>query len=114
MKAGGSGETAVKVALLTGICAGGAAAVTSVLPISAGWTTPFVCRGGYRLVYSTARYTQASNRSSTSVHFQCVAAADVYDANVIAIGVLQTLLVALVLGSALYMVRAIEWWRTRR
>jgi hypothetical protein len=105
VNAGRSGETAVKVALLTGICAGVAAAVTSVLPISAGWTTPFVCRGGYRLVYSTTRYTQASNRSSTSVHFQCVAAADGYDANVVLIGALQTVLVAVVLSAVLFAAR---------
>lgn len=109
-----TGETAVKVALLTGICMGVAAALTSVFPASAYWTQAFVCRGGYELAYRTSRYTQSSNRTSTSVHFQCVGAADWYDANVIVIGALQTLLVALVLGTALATVRAIERRRAHR
>lgn len=107
-----AGETAVKAALVIGICAGGAAAVTSVFPMSAYWTGPLVCRGGYDLAYRTARYTM-SNRSSTSVHFQCLAPADAYDANVVVIGALQTLLVAVVLGAALVAVRAIERRRER-
>ena len=109
-----TGETAVKVALLTGICMGVAAALTSVFPASACWTQAFVCRGGYELAYRTSRYTQSSNRTSTSVHFQCLAAADGYDANVIVIGALQTLLVAFVLGTALAIVRAIERRRAHR
>lgn len=108
------GGTVVKAALLIGICVGGAAALTSVFPISAWWTRPFVCRGGYDLAYSTSRYTQTSNRSSTSVHFQCLAAADGYDANVFVIGALQTLLVAFVLGAALFAVRVVEQRRARR
>lgn len=100
-----TGETAVKVALLTGICMGVAAALTSVFPASAYWTQAFVCRGGYELAYRTARYTQSSKRTSTSVHFQCVAAADGYDANVVLIGALQTVLVAVVLSAVLFAAR---------
>ena len=88
--------------------------MTSVFPISAGWTGPLVCRGGYDLVYSTSRYTQTSNRSSTSVHFQCLAATDGYDANVFAIGALQTFLVALILGAALFAMQVVERRRARR
>ncbi|MBX9639554.1 MAG: hypothetical protein K2X97_07475 [Mycobacteriaceae bacterium] len=44
-------------------------ALTSVFPASACWTQAFVCRGGYELAYRTSRYTQSSNRTSTSVHF---------------------------------------------
>jgi len=100
-----TGETAVKVALLTGICMGVAAALTSVFPGSAYWTQAFVCRGGYELAYRTSRYTQSSNRTSTSVHFQCVGAADGYDANVVLIGALQTVLVAVVLSAVLFAAR---------
>ncbi|MDP7724708.1 hypothetical protein [Mycobacterium sp. TY814] len=104
-RGGRLGETVVKVALLTGICVGGAAALTSVVPASALWTSPFVCHRGYELAYATARYTQSSKRTSTSVHFQCVAAADGYDANVVLIGALQTVLVAVVLGAVLFVLR---------
>lgn len=100
-----TGETAVKVALLTGICMGVAAALTSVFPASAYWTQAFVCRGGYELAYRTSRYTQSSNRTSTSVHFQCVGTADGYDANVVLIGALQTVLVAVVLSAVLFAAR---------
>lgn len=102
------GETAAKVALLFGICVGGAAAVTSVVPATAGWTSPIVCRGGADLAYTASRVTDKSGRSSTSVAFQCLDEAGGYDANILAIGVLQSLLVAFVLGTALFAWRMIE------
>ena len=107
-------ETVVKVALVIGICLGGAAAVTSVFPASARWTEPFVCDSGYELAYRTSRSTQSSNRTSTSVHFQCLADVHGYDANVLLIGALQTILVAFVLGVALLTVRVIASRRDGR
>src|ERR1700758_3868837 len=69
-----------------GLCIGAAAALTATMPASALWMSPFVCDSGYQL--------------AKNVSFQCVGAADSYDANPMAIGTFQTLLCALVLGVA--------------
>lgn len=84
-----------------GLCAGGAAAVTALIPSSALWMSPIVCRGGYEMAYDTSHYSYKPGQSGTSVRFQCVGGGDFYDVNDLAVFALQSLLVALVLCVAL-------------
>jgi hypothetical protein len=81
-----------------GLCVGGAAAVTAVFPSSALWMSPLVCRGGYDLAYNTSHYSYKPGQSGTSVSFQCVGDAGSYDINPFLIDVIQSALIALVLG----------------
>ena len=81
-----------------GICGGGAAALIAVFPSSALWTSAIVCSSSYQLAYKTAHYSYKPGQSGRTVSFQCVDGANAYAANDLAIGGLQTLAIALVLG----------------
>jgi hypothetical protein len=83
-----------------GICIGGAAALTAMMPSTALWTSPFVCDSGYQLAYNTRNYSYKPGQSGTSVSFQCVGETGLYEPNWLLIDAFQTLLVSLVLGAA--------------
>jgi hypothetical protein len=91
------------------LCVGCAAAVTALIPSSALWMSPIVCRGGYQMGYNTSHYSYKPGQSGTSVGFQCVGDADSYDVNDFAVFALQSLLAALVLCVALAVGRLL--WR---
>jgi hypothetical protein len=84
-----------------GACVGVAAAVTAVIPSTALWMSPIVCRSGYDMAYNTSHYGYKPGQSGTSVSFQCVSNGDYYDVNDFAVFALQSLLTAVVLGVAL-------------
>jgi hypothetical protein len=96
-----------------GICVGGAAAVTALIPSSALWMSAIVCRGGYQMGYNTSHYSYKPGQSGTSVSFQCVSDADSYDVNDFAVFALQSLLAALVLCVALA-VGGLTWRLSRK
>ncbi len=76
---GGAGWIGPVIAMLGGViglCVGAAAAVTAVIPSTALWMSPIVCRGGYEMVYNTAHYSYKPGQSGTSVSFQCVGDGD--------------------------------------
>ncbi|MCV7195157.1 hypothetical protein [Mycobacterium angelicum] len=93
---------------LLGVCVGGAAALTAVFPSSALWMSPIVCRRPYELAYNTSHYSYKPGQSGTSVSFQCVSGADAYDVNSLAIGAVQSLFIALVVGIAVVAVRTVR------
>ncbi|OBR99694.1 MAG: hypothetical protein CK429_17460 [Mycobacterium sp.] len=107
-------DTVAKIALLCGICAGGAAAVIALAPASALWTGFFVCGSGQQLAYGTARMTDRSWRTNTRVTFQCIGDGGGVDADLFTIYVLQAVLVAFVLGALLAAVRLGYRWRDGR
>jgi hypothetical protein len=72
-----------------GLCAGGAAAMTAVIPSSALWMSAIVCDSGYQLAYNTSDYSYKPGQSGTSVSFQCVGDAGSYDVNDFAVVALQ-------------------------
>jgi hypothetical protein len=96
-----------------GLCVGIAAAVTALIPSTALWMGPIVCRGGYAMAYNTSHYSYKPGQSGTSVSFQCVGDADVYDVNDFAVFALQSLLAALLLFAALAM-GGLLWRRTHK
>ncbi len=96
-----------------GLCVGGAAAVTALIPSTALWMSPIVCRSGYEMAYNTSHYSYKPGQSGTSVSFQCVSDSDFYDVNDFAVFTLQLLLVGVVLCVALA-VGGLIWRRSRR
>jgi hypothetical protein len=99
-KRAGAGWAGVIVAMLggaLGLCVGGAAAVTALIPSTALWTGPIVCRSGYAMVYNTSHYSYKPGQSGTSVSYQCVSDGDFYDVNDLAVFALQSVLAALLL-----------------
>ena len=80
-----------------GLCVGGAAAVTALIPSSALWMSGIVCSSGYQMAYNTSHYSYRPGQSGTNVSFQCVSDADSYDVNDFAVFALQSLLAAVVL-----------------
>jgi hypothetical protein len=96
-----------------GLCVGGAAAVTAVMPSSALWMSPIVCSSGYQLAYNTSHYSYKPGQSGTSVSFQCVSGDSSHDVNDLAIFGLQSLLAALVLCVAVAIGGSI-WRRLRK
>ena len=83
-----------------GICVGGAAVLTAVLPSSALWTSTILCGGPNQLMSNTSHYSYGPGSSRSNVTFQCVGGDGAYDANFFAIMALQCLLIALVVGTA--------------
>ncbi|WP_156690024.1 hypothetical protein [Mycobacterium sp. Marseille-P9652] len=81
---------------LFGLCAGGAAAVTALIPATALWMGPIVCPNGYGMTSDTSHYSYMPGQSGTTVSFQCVNGESAYDVNDFAVFSLQFLLVALV------------------
>ncbi|OBG26607.1 hypothetical protein [Mycobacterium sp. E3198] len=115
-KRGGAGWIGPAIAMLGGViglCVGGAAAVTAVIPSTALWMSPIVCRGGYEMAYNTSHYSYKPGQSGTSVSFQCVGDGDYYDVNDFAVFVLQSLLFAVVLFVALAVGRVL-WRRSHK
>ena len=115
-KRSGAGWIGPIVALLggaIGLCVGGAAAVTALIPSAALWMSPIVCRGGYEMAYNTSHYSYKPGQSGTSVSFQCVGDGDYYDVNYFAVFALQSLMAAVVLCAALAVVRLI-WRRSHK
>lgn len=115
-KRGGAELFGVIVAVLGGafgVCVGGAAAVTAVIPSSALWMSPIVCRGGYEMAYNTTSYSYKPGQSGTTVSFQCVGDGDAYDVNDLAVFALQSLLAALVV-SVVLAVGGVLWRRSHR
>ncbi|OBH03567.1 hypothetical protein A5696_00255 [Mycobacterium sp. E2699] len=96
-----------------GLCVGGAAAVTALIPSTALWMSPIVCRSGYEMTYNTSHYSYKPGQSGTTVSFQCVGDGDYYDVNDFAVFVLQSLLVAVVLVVALALGRLL-WRRSHK
>ncbi len=96
-----------------GLCVGGAAAVTALMPSTALWMSPIVCRSGYDMAYNTSHYSYKPGQSGTSVSFQCVGDGDYYDVNDFAVFVLQPLLVAVVLVIGLSAARLL-WRRSHK
>jgi uncharacterized membrane protein YeaQ/YmgE (transglycosylase-associated protein family) len=80
---------------LIGICVGGAAALTAMLPSSALWTSAIVCGGPNQLMVNTSHYSYKPGQSGTSVDFQCLGGDGGHAVNFLAISALQTLFVAL-------------------
>jgi uncharacterized coiled-coil protein SlyX len=80
---------------LIGICVGGAAALTAVLPSSALWTSAIVCGGPNQLMVNTSHYSYKPGQSGTSVDFQCIGGDGGHAVNFLAISALQTLFLAL-------------------
>jgi hypothetical protein len=113
---GGLGFAAVIVSVLggaIGLCVGIAAAVTALIPSTALWMSPIVCRSGYAMAYNTSHYSYKPGQSGTSVSFQCVGDGDVYDANDLAVFALQSLLAALLVFVALA-VGGLLWRRSHK
>jgi hypothetical protein len=103
-KRAGAGWAGVTVAMLggaLGLCVGGAAAVTALIPSTALWMGPIVCRSGYAMAYNTSHYSYKPGQSGTSVSFQCVSDGDFYDVNDLAVFALQSVLAALLVFVAL-------------
>lgn len=95
-----------------GLCVGGAAAVTALIPSTALWMSAIVCGSGYEMAYNTSHYSYKPGQSGTTVSFQCVNGDDFYDVNDLAVFALQSLLAALVLCVAL-VVGGVLWRRGR-
>lgn len=89
-----------------GLCVGGAAAVTALIPSTALWMSAVVCGSGYQMAYK-------SGQSGTSKNFQCVGNGDFYEVNDFAVFALQSLLAAVVLCVALA-VGGLMWHRARK
>jgi hypothetical protein len=83
-----------------GVCVGGAAALTALLPSSALWTSVILCGGPNQLMSNTSHYSYGPGSSGSNVSFQCVDVDGAYDVNFFAIMGLQSLLIALVVGAA--------------
>lgn len=96
-----------------GLCVGGAAAVTALIPSTALWMSPLVCGSGYEMAYNTSHYSYKPGQSGTTVSFQCVNGDDFYDVNDLAVFALQSLLAALLLGVAL-VVGGLMWRRSHK
>lgn len=96
-----------------GLCVGGAAAVTALIPSTALWMSPVVCGSGYEMAYDTSHYSYKPGQSGTTVSFQCVNGDDFYDVNDLAVFALQSLLAALLLGVALA-VGGLMWRRSHK
>lgn len=96
-----------------GLCVGGAAAVTALIPSTALWMSPVVCGSGYEMAYNTSHYSYKPGQSGTTVSFQCVNGDDFYDVNDLAVFALQSLLAALLLGAAVA-VGAVMWRRSHK
>jgi hypothetical protein len=112
----GAGYVGVIVGLLggaIGLCVGIAAAVTALIPSSALWMSPIVCRGGYAMAYNTSHYSYKPGQSGTTVSFQCVGDGDFYDVNDLAVFALQSLLAALLVFVALA-VGGLLWRRSHK
>jgi hypothetical protein len=112
----GAGYVGVIVGLLggaIGLCVGIAAAVTAVIPSSALWMSPIVCRSGYAMAYNTSHYSYKPGQSGTSVSFQCVGDGDFYDVNDLAVVALQSLLAALLVFVVLA-VGGLLWRRSHK
>ncbi|OBK44335.1 hypothetical protein [Mycobacterium sp. 1081908.1] len=112
----GPGHVGVIVGLLggaVGLCVGIAAAVTALIPSSALWMSPIVCRGGYAMAYNTSHYSYKPGQSGTTVSFQCVGDGDFYDVNDLAVFALQSLLAALLVFVALA-VGGLLWRRSHK
>jgi hypothetical protein len=115
-KLSGAGWIGPIVALLgggIGLCVGIAAAATALIPSSALWMSPIVCRGGYAMVYNTSHYSYKPGQSGTSVSFQCVGDGDSYDVNDFAVFALQSLLAAFLVFAVLA-VGGLLWRRSRK
>jgi hypothetical protein len=80
-----------------GLCVGGAAAITALIPSTALWMSRIVCGKRYEMAYNTSHYSYKPGQSGTTVSFQCVNGDDFYDVNDLAVFALQSLLAALVL-----------------
>jgi hypothetical protein len=111
--AGWIGPVIAMLGGVIGLCVGGAAAVTAVIPSTALWMSPIVCRGGYEMAYNASHYSYKPGQSGTSVSFQCVGDGDYYDVNDFAVFVLQSLLFAVVLCVALAVGRVL-WLRSHK
>ena len=112
----GAGWIGPIVALLgggIGLCVGIAAAATALVPSTALWMSPIVCRGGYAMAYNTSHYSYKPGQSGTSVSFQCVGDGDSYDVNDFAVFALQSLLAALLVFAVLA-VGGLLWRRSRK
>ena len=96
-----------------GLCVGGAAAVTALIPSTALWMSPILCRSGFEMAYNTSQYSYKPGQSGTSVSFQCVSNGDFYDVNDFAVFALQTLLAALLLCVVLA-VGGLIWRRSHK
>ncbi|ORW94368.1 hypothetical protein AWB92_11470 [Mycobacterium sp. IEC1808] len=115
-KISGAGWIGPIVALLgggIGLCVGIAAAATALIPSSALWMSPVVCRSGYAMAYNTSHYSYKPGQSGTSVSFQCVGDGDSYDVNDFAVFALQSLLAALLVFAVL-VVGGLLWRRSRK
>ena len=113
---GGPGFGALIVGVLggaIGLCVGIAAAVTALIPSTALWMSPIVCRSGYAMAYNTSHYSYQPGQSGTSVSFQCVGDGDVYDVNDLVVFALQSLLATLLVFVALA-VGGLLWRRSRK
>jgi hypothetical protein len=95
-----------------GICVGGAAALTAAMPSSALWMSSIVCSSGYHLAYGTSGYSYRPGQSGTSVSFECVGDTDSYSPSWLAIDAFQSLLLLLVVGTAVVVGRMV--WRRLR
>ncbi|OBG46522.1 hypothetical protein A5672_07835 [Mycobacterium alsense] len=95
-----------------GLCFGGAAAVTALIPSTALWMSALVCGSGYDMAYNTSHYSYKPGQSGTTVSFQCVNRDDFYDVNYLTVFALQSLLAALLLCVALA-VGGLLWRRGR-
>ncbi len=84
-----------------GLCVGGAAALTAVLPSTALWTSAIVCGGPNQLMVNTSHYSYKPGQSGSTVAFQCLESEGASDASFLAIGALQSVVVALVLVGVL-------------
>lgn len=115
-KLSGAGWIGPIVALLgggIGLCVGIAAAATALVPSTALWMSPIVCRGGYAMAYNTSHYSYKPGQSGTSVSFQCVGDGDSYDVNDFAVFALQSLLAALLVFAVLA-VGGLVWRRSHK
>ena len=96
-----------------GLCVGGAAAATALIPSTALWMSPIVCRSGYAMAYNSSHYSYKPGQSGTSVSFQCVSDTDFYDVNDLAVFALQSLLAAFLVFVAL-VVGGLVWRRSHK
>ena len=85
------------IGLVLGVCVGGAAALTALVPSSALWMSGLVCRSPYHLVPSTSNYSYKPGQSGTSVTFQCVGDTGSYELNTYALMGIQSLAALVVL-----------------
>jgi hypothetical protein len=79
-----------------GLCVGGAAAVTALIPSSALWMSGIVCISCDHLAYNTSHDAYQPGQSGTSVDFRWVNGDSSYDVNDFAIFGLQSVLAAFV------------------